>query len=148
MSLKDIYTWSLDQVLILELGAIPPPVTRAMTLIALGVSRDYLRGLGLVRDHALALVALLGLGLALALLDFLPSLSHGEDIRRPSLLEVHLRRPEETMELVQRLLHPTHVIVTHKPAEGGWERIENDVHGVIPREGRAAFPAARRSSSS
>ena len=91
MCLKDIYTWSLDQVLSLELGAVPPPVTLAMTLIALGVSGDYLCGLGLVRDHALALVALLGLRLALALLNFLPHLSHGEDIRRPRLLEVHLR---------------------------------------------------------
>ena len=41
------------------------------------------------------------------------------------------------MKLAQRLLHPTHVIVTHKPAEGVWERIEHDVHGMILRERRA-----------
>ena len=60
MRLKDIYSWSLDQFLSLESGTIPPSVTLAMTLIALGVSKDYLCGLGLVRDHALALIALLG----------------------------------------------------------------------------------------
>ena len=139
MCLKDIDIWSLDRVLSLELGAVPPPMTLAMTLIALGVSRDYLCGLRLVLDLALALVALLGPwpALALALLDLLPLLRYGEDIGRPRLLEVHLRRSEKTMKFAQHLLHPTHVIVSHKTVEGVWERIEHNIHGVFPRERRA-----------
>ena len=80
-------------------------MTLAMTFIALGVGRDYLCGLRLVRDHALAFVALLGRRITLAF-AFLPILRYGEDIGRPRLLYVHLRRSEKTMKFVQRLLHP------------------------------------------
>ena len=63
-------------------------MTLAMTLIAFDVSKDYLSGLGLVRDHALVTLLEPLHALGLALLNFLPTLRCGKDIGRPSLLNV------------------------------------------------------------